>query len=72
MSVYDKVNLVLVLLVIGYLLWCRYKWRVELDWETDYIGDGKFIKTGINLWWWDKYHSQGNLVLRVPFRRTGQ
>jgi hypothetical protein len=68
MSIYDKVNLILVLLVIGYLLWCKYKWRLELDWEWDFREDG-FKKTGINIWWWDKYHSQGNLVLRVPFRK---
>jgi hypothetical protein len=67
MSEYDLVNLVLILMVIGYLLWNKYRWRIDIDWELEYES-GEKKRVGISVWWWDKYHTVGDLVFRVPLR----
>ena len=68
MSIYDKINLGLILIVIGYLLWNKHRWRVDINWDWGFRG-AEIRRVGIKVWWWDKYHSQGNLVFRVPLRK---
>jgi hypothetical protein len=66
MSIIDKINLILILMVIIYLVWMRFGYRIEVDLERDRY---PLRATGIRLWLWNEKHTRADLVLRIPLRR---